>query len=109
MRTDRFPLAWRSSLRGLLQAAMEDTSRAPQVGQVLPIFAVMAVVLLGGAAFLTDVAWWWTNELRMKSAADAAALAGAIYLPGNESLAFLAARAEATKNGYTTGVSDACG
>jgi hypothetical protein len=64
----------------------------------------MSVVLLGGAALLTDVAWWWTNELRMKSAADAAALAGAIYLPGNEPLAFLAARAEAAKNGYTTGI-----
>ena len=82
-------------------------SRPRELGQVLPIFAVMSIVLLGGAALLTDVAWWWTVELRMKSAADAAALAGAIYLPGNESLAFAAARSEATKNGYTSGVSDA--
>jgi hypothetical protein len=63
----------------------------------------MSIVLLGGAALLTDVALWWTTELRQQRAADAASLAGAIYLPGDEPLAFLAARAEATKNGYTTG------
>jgi hypothetical protein len=71
---------------------------------VLPIFAVMSVVLLGGAALLTDVAFWWTSQLRMQRAADAAALAGAVYLPGNETLAFAAARAEAAKNGYSSGV-----
>ena len=71
---------------------------------MLPIFAVMSVVLLGGAALLTDVAFWWTSQLRMQRAADAAALAGAVYLPGNETLAFAAARAEAAKNGYSTGV-----
>ncbi len=71
-----------------------------QRGQVLPIFAVMSVVLLGGAALLTDVAWWWTNEQRMQRAADAAALAGAVYLPGNQTLAFSTARAEAAKNGF---------
>ena len=75
-----------------------------QRGQVLPIFAVMAVVLLGGAALLTDVAWWWVNEQRMQRAADAGALAGAIYLPGNEVLAFGRARGEAAKNGYVNGV-----
>jgi Flp pilus assembly protein TadG len=75
-----------------------------QLGQVLPIFAIMSVVLLGAAAIATDVAWWWTNEQRMQRAADAAALAGAPYLPGDQSQAFAAARAEATKNGYTSGV-----
>ena len=33
---------------------------------------------------------------------DAAALAGAIYLPGNPTPAYSTARAEATKNGYTS-------
>jgi hypothetical protein len=70
---------------------------------VLPIFVIMSVVLLGGAALLTDVAWWWTKEQQMQRAADAAALAGAVYLPGNETRAFNAARAEAVKNGYTHG------
>ena len=73
-------------------------------GQVLPIFAIMSVVLLGAAALVTDVAWMWTNQQRMQRAADAGALAGAIYLPGNQTLAFSTARAETTKNGYTNGV-----
>src|SRR5262245_16010206 len=73
-------------------------------GQVLPIFAIMAVVLLGAAALVTDVAWMWTNQQRMQRAADAGALAGAIYLPGNQTLAFSTARAETAKNGFTDGV-----
>ena len=64
---------------------------------MLPIFAIMSIVLLGGAALLTDVAWWWTNELRMKSAADAAALAGAVYLPNDQSRAYTAALDEAAE------------
>ena len=67
---------------------------------MLPLFALMTVVLLGGAALLTDVAWWWVNEQRMQRAADAGALAGAIYLPGNQTLAFSRARDETAKNGY---------
>jgi hypothetical protein len=75
-----------------------------QAGQVLPIFAVMSVVLLGGAALITDVAWWWTNEQQMQRASDAAALAGAVYLPGDQTRAFSSARAEAAKNGYADGI-----
>ena len=80
-----------------------EGDRSPQRGQVLAIFAVMSVVLLGGAALISDVAWWWTFEQRMQRAADAAALAGAIYLPGNRSLAYSTAVAEAAKNGFTHG------
>ncbi len=79
-------------------------SRRRQLGQVLPIFAIMSVVLIGGAALLTDVAWWWTVELKAQRAADAASLAGAVYLPNNESRAFAAALDEAEKNGFTNGV-----
>ena len=71
---------------------------------MLPIFAIMSVVLLGAAALVTDVAWMWTNQQRMQRAADAGALAGAIYLPGNEATAFSTARAETAKNGFTNGV-----
>jgi hypothetical protein len=72
-------------------------------GQVLPIFVVMSVILLGAAALVSDVAWWWTNEQRAKRAADAGALAGAIYLPGDQATAFSAALAETAKNGFTNG------
>ena len=78
--------------------------RRGQRGQVLPIFAIMSVVLLGAAALVTDVAWMWTNQQRMQRAADAGALAGAIHLPGDQAMAFSTALAETTKNGFTDGV-----
>ena len=53
---------------------------------------------------MIDVSWYWANTLRMQRAADAAALAGVVYLPGNPTLAYSTARAEAVKNGYTDGV-----
>ena len=52
---------------------------------------------------MVDVAWYWTNNLRMQRAADAAALAGVVWLPGNPTQAYTVARAEATKNGYANG------
>ncbi len=32
-------------------------------------------------AVVLDVSWYWANTLRVQRAADAAALAGAVYLP----------------------------
>ena len=81
MRTTSSRMTQLRSLLGLAPDSLPGPSPRGAVGQVLPIFVFMSVVLLGGAALLTDVAWWWTNELRMRSAADAAALAGAIWLP----------------------------
>ena len=108
MCVDRSPFAvMRQILGSLRQAGTAGDARARQRGQVLPIFVILAVVLIGGAALLTDAAWWWTNEQRMQRAADAAALAGAVYLPGNQGLAFSAAHAEAVKNGITNGVDGA--
>ena len=83
MHLDRFRAASvvKTMLGRLQLVAAEPPSRSRQLGQVLPLFALLSVVLLGGAALLTDVAWWWTSEQRMQRAADAAALAGADYLP----------------------------
>jgi Flp pilus assembly protein TadG len=81
----------------------DEPRRISQLGQVLPLFVLLSVVILGGAALLTDVAWWWTYEQRAQRAADAAALAGAIYLPGNQGRAYSTALAEAAKNGFVNG------
>jgi Flp pilus assembly protein TadG len=91
-------------VRRLLGRAARRRRTGLERGQVLPIFAIMSVVLLGAAALVSDVAWMWANQQRMQRAADAGALAGAIYLPGNQTLAFSTARAETAKNGYTNGV-----
>ncbi len=73
-------------------------------GQIVVIFALGIIVFVGLAAVVVDVSWYWANTLRMQRAADAAALAGVVYLPGNPALAISTARAEAVKNGYTDGV-----
>ncbi len=73
-------------------------------GQVLVIFALSAFVLVGMCAVVIDVAWFWANTLRVQRAADAAALAGAVVLPGDVPKAVSLAKAEAAKNGYLTGV-----
>jgi len=78
-------------------------SRRRRNGQVLVIFAGGIVALIGIVAVVVDVSWYWANTLRVQRAADAAALAGAPYLPGNPPSAYNFADVEATKNGYTSG------
>jgi Putative Flp pilus-assembly TadE/G-like len=72
-------------------------------GQIIVIFGASMIAFLVLAACVIDLSWYWTNNLRMQRAADAAALAGVVFLPGDVPGAFAAARAEAVKNGYTNG------
>ncbi len=66
------------------------------------------VVLLGFTAIVIDVSWYWANTLRLQRAADAAALAGAVQLPGNVQLGQQLSVAEAQRNGYTQQFSNNC-
>ncbi len=75
-----------------------------QRGQTLVLFVLLAFVMIGSVAIVTDVSWFWVNQQRMQRAADAGALAGAVFLPGNIPGAYAAARAATTQNGYTNGV-----
>src|SRR6266850_773929 len=72
-------------------------------GQTLVITALVMTILLGLAGLALDVGWYELNLMRMQRAADAAALAGVVFLPGDPSGAIDAAIAEATKNGYANG------
>lgn len=72
-------------------------------GQILVIFAAMLTILLGMAAIVIDIAWLQSNQLRVQRAADAAALAGVVNLPGRVDLAIADALAEAQKNQYRHG------
>ena len=74
--------------------------RRGQRGQVLAIFAGSIVLFVGILAVVIDVSWYWSNSLRVQRAADAAALAGVIALPGNVPNAQALAYAESKKNGY---------
>jgi hypothetical protein len=62
-------------------------------------------VILGFTAWSVDF-WSWKREgARLQKAADAAALAGAVFMPENlNGVAFSTAVEVATKNGYTNGV-----
>ena len=79
-------------------------TRARQRGQVIAIFAGALLLFTLLAATVIDLSWYWTNNLRMQRAADAAALAGVVFLPGDTTSAYAAARAEAAKNGFSDGV-----
>ena len=65
------------------QPVAEGDGRWRQRGQVLVIFAGSLVALMMLMALVVDIGWYWSNGLRMQRAADAAALAGAVYMPDN--------------------------
>ncbi len=73
-------------------------------GQTLVLVALMLVPLLGFTGLVTDLGWYELSLLRMQRAADAAALAGVVYLPSNVAGAVAAAKSEAAKNGFQDGV-----
>ncbi|MDQ2952601.1 MAG: pilus assembly protein TadG-related protein [Chloroflexota bacterium] len=73
-------------------------------GQTIVITALMLVVLFGFFGLVADIGWLQIGIVRAQRAADAAALAGAPYLPGNVPGAITAALNEASKNGFANGV-----
>lgn len=81
-------------------ARLLATEERAQAVVMVGLFLSLLMALVGLAI---DVAWYQVNVDRMQRAADAAALAGAVYLPGNVSGAQTAALNEAAKNGYTNG------
>ena len=80
-----------------------DRARLESAGQMLVLFVMSIFVLTGITAVVVDISWYWANTLRVQRAADAAALAGVVWLPGAPGTAYSTARTEATKNGYTDG------
>jgi hypothetical protein len=74
-----------------------------QRGQMLVMFAAAMVLLVGLLAIVIDVTWYWTNSLKVQRAADAAALAGAVWLPDQPGKATTAALAAAKADGYVPG------
>lgn len=69
-------------------------------GQVLAIFALSLTALLGAAALAFDAGLLYVERRDQQNAADAAALAGAHYLPDNATSARSAALDVALRNGY---------
>ena len=81
---------------------METTGRmSGRRGQIIPLFALMIVVLMGITGIAIDLAHARSAAEDIQRAADAAALAGVVYLPDNPTYAQTQAAALATANGYT--------
>ena len=81
-------------------------SREKDSGAAMVLVALSIVVLLGMAAFGTDLAWFYLNASRVQRAADAAALGGVIWLPANTGTANGTALATALQNGYNDADAD---
>ena len=84
----------------LSRPAPVSDQAAAQRGQILIIFAGGMILFMLLMALILDVGWYWSSQLKMQRAADAAALAGAVYLPGDYPDANKAALAIAKMNGY---------
>lgn len=72
-------------------------------GQTIVLVALLGSILMGFIGLAVDIAWHQTNINKIQRTADAAALAGAVYLPGNVSGAQAAALASTAQNGYVNG------
>ncbi len=95
-----------SALPRLRRARRRRLARvgADERGFALVFVALLLVVLIALAGFAVDY-WHWSREgTRLQKTADAAALAGAIYMPNNTGNAgFSTAQSEASSNGYVNG------
>lgn len=70
-------------------------------GAVLILGAAVMTVLIGMAGFAIDFGWLYWNGIKIQHGADAAALAGVIYEPDDQTNAFLHATRSASENGYS--------
>ncbi len=86
-------------------SAHKSDELAMSRGQIIVLFAASLMVFIGIMGIAIDVSYAWVNEMRIQKAADAAALAGAVYLPDEPGTATTQGKGSATQNGYTDGVS----
>lgn len=79
--------------------AIRRARRPGERGYVMVMFALLLVPLLLMAGLAVDVGHWYSRTSDMRRAADAAALAGVVWLP-DEAAARTAALAAAARNGF---------
>jgi hypothetical protein len=76
--------------------------REDERGIVLVWMALMLVVLLAMSGFAVDLGSWYLRSSKLQRAADAAALAGVVWMPGDPVSAQAAAVTALQKNGIDT-------
>ncbi|HYA69462.1 MAG TPA: pilus assembly protein TadG-related protein [Acidimicrobiales bacterium] len=97
-------LGFRASVRGNVGSG--NAADLPDGGVVIVYFALALLVIMGMAAFVIDLGYWYFQASRIQRAADAAALAGVTYMPGDLSDATTAATTVAAKNGFSSAAQD---
>lgn len=75
-------------------------------GVAVILLALTITSVLLAAAFAVDVGWWYVRAQQVQRAADAAALAGVVWMPGDFSRAASTALESARTNGFVDGVDD---
>jgi Flp pilus assembly protein TadG len=84
----------------VIDPSRRRTSRERSRGQIVVMFAAGIPLFLGVMALVIDVGSIWNESIHVQLAAEAAALAGVPYMPGDFATASSVARSEAAKNGY---------
>lgn len=77
--------------------------RGTDAGVIAVWVAIMAPVLFGVCAFGVDIARWYVEGARAQKAADAAALAGVVYMPQDFTQAESTAVSFVGRNGFALG------
>ena len=90
------------SLRAVAWRANCPDLSIKQAGQIIVLFALMLTFMIGLVGIAIDVTSAWRNGLQIQRSADAAALAGVVYLPGDLASATDRATKIALSNGYGT-------
>lgn len=80
--------------------------RLDEKGVSLPLVGLALLTLFWFAALGTDLGWFYVNAQRVQRAADAAALGGVIYLPGDLAAAESTANDIGLRNGYADQAGD---
>ena len=89
-----------------LRARLAHVVAERESGYVAVFVALCLPLLVGMCALAVDVATWHVEGTKAQRAADAAALAGTIYLPTSQSTAFTTATDLARLNGYSAANGD---
>ena len=92
-------------MKALARAARRrrlDAGR-PEGGYVAVMVGILLTVLLSFCAFAVDVGNWYFTGQRAQRAADAAALGGVPYLPGDSASAYTTAKDLAARNDFAVG------
>ena len=93
------------SLLAVMRTRLDDHRGASERGAVAVLVSILMMpVIMGSAALAIDISNWYYQAQRLQAAADAAALAGSVYMPGrlvsNDDPAPKAALAIAKANGF---------